>query len=283
VPPTEEVRLAELMTALSLATDVGLGEPFEHAQRSALAAAKLAALAGLPLAEAQDAFYLALLKTVGCAGDDDLGPAMMGEDLGEWMGPVGGAGAMEMLSLMIRNIGHNEAAPRRVARVLGALSKLPQMMEATRGHCEVGVMLARRLGLGPAVVRGLGQVFEKWDGSGQPKHLRGEAIDRPVRLAQVAADVETGHRVLGPERVIETVRRRRGHGYDPQFADLFCRHADEVFAVWNVPSVSDAVLAAEPGRPELLSGPRLDEAIRAIGEYGDIKSRYTRGHSADVS
>jgi HD-GYP domain-containing protein (c-di-GMP phosphodiesterase class II) len=277
------VRLAELMTALSLAVDVGLGEPFEHAQRSALAAAKLATLAGLPVAEAQDAFYLALLKTVGCAGDDDLGFRVLGEDLGEWMGPVGGAAPAEFMSLVFRNVGRDRALPARVASVLRTLSQLPSLMQGSQGHCEVGQMLARRLGLGPAVVRGLGQVFEKWDGSGQPKHLRGEAIDRPVRLAQVAADVETGHRVLGIEATVATMRRRGGHGYDPRLVDLFVRNADAVFAVWEVPSVSDAVLAAEPGAPETLAGARLDEAIRAIGEYGDLKSRYTRGHSQAVA
>jgi DNA-binding CsgD family transcriptional regulator len=221
--PAETVRLAELTTALSLATDVGLGEPFEHAQRSALLAARLAELAGLPTAEASTAYYLGMLKTVGCAGDDDLGFRVLGEDLGEWMGPIGGAGMMEALGLFIRNVGKDEPAPRRLVRVLGALASAPAVMAASAGHCEVGMALAQRLGLGAAVVRGLGQVFERWDGAGQPHRIKGEALDRPVRVAQVATDAETAHRMFGPERTLEILRRRGGKGYDPRLVDLVCQ------------------------------------------------------------
>ena len=104
--------MAELTTALSLATDVGLSEPFEHGQRSALLAAWLATLAALPTDEAQAAFYLAMLKTVGCAGDDDVGFRVLGEDLGEWVGPIGGAGKLEAMGLVLRNVGSDLPAPR---------------------------------------------------------------------------------------------------------------------------------------------------------------------------
>jgi HD-GYP domain-containing protein (c-di-GMP phosphodiesterase class II) len=283
VSATGGVRLAELMAAVSLATDVGLGEPFEHAQRSALVAARLARLAGMPPSEAQDAYYLSLLKTVGCVGDDDMAFQVLGEDMGEWLGPIGGASPMEAMALVLRNVGSKEALPARVLRVLSAMAGMPAVMAASRGHCEVGQMLARRLGLGPAVVRGLGQVFERWDGAGGPHKLKGEALDRAVRVAQLATDVESGHRTLGAAEMAETVRRRSGKGYDPALADLFRQHAAELYAQWEVPSISEAVLAAEPGPHEVLSGERLEIAIRALGEYGDIKSRYTRGHSAAVA
>jgi HD-GYP domain-containing protein (c-di-GMP phosphodiesterase class II) len=280
---TETVRLAELTTALSLATDVGLGEPFEHGQRSALLAVRLSQLAGLPAAEAQTAFYLAMLKTVGCAGDDDLGFRVLGEDLGDWIGPIGGAGMFESIGLLVRNVGRDESGPRRLARVLGALAGMPSVMAASRGHCEVGQILARSLGLGADVVRGLGQAFERWDGGGQPHGLKGEAIDRAVRIAAVATDAEVAHRMFGLEEVVDLFRKRSNKGYDPKLVDHLCRDAPALFAACDVPSVADAVLAAEPGRPELLSGARLQAAVRAMGEYGDLKSRYTRGHSAAVA
>jgi HD-GYP domain-containing protein (c-di-GMP phosphodiesterase class II) len=280
---TEAVRLAELTTALSLATDVGLGDPFEHGQRAALIAARLAEVAGLPAAEAQSAFYLAMLKTVGCAGDDDLGFRVLGEDLGEWMGPIGGASMSEALGLLIRNVGSDQPVHRRLARVLGALTGMPAIMAGSKGHCEVGQALAQRLGLGPSVIRGLGQVFERWDGGGQPNRIKGEAIDRAVRLAQIANDAETAHRMFGADDTVEMLRRRGGKGYDPTLVDVFCGNAPALFSALQVPSVADAVLAAEPGQPERLSGQRLENAVRAMGEYADLKSRFTRGHSAAVA
>jgi HD-GYP domain-containing protein (c-di-GMP phosphodiesterase class II) len=280
---TEAVRLVELTTALSLATDLGLGEPFEHGQRSALLAAHLAEEAGLPAAESQTAFYLAQLLTVGCTGDDDLMYRVLGEDLAAWRGPIGGAGPAEILGLLLRNVGRDRPLPARIGRVLSALAGVPSIMEAARGHCEVGQILARSLGLGPAVVRGLGHVFERWDGGGQPHRLKGEAIDRAARVAQLACDADTAHRCFGPDRTVQLLRRRSGKGYDPKLVDLLARQAPGMFAVWEVPSVADAVLAAEPGPPEVLAGARLQTAVRALGEFGDLKSRYTRGHSAAVA
>jgi hypothetical protein len=41
-PVTERLRLAELMAALSLATDLGMGQPLEQALRTCLIAIELA-------------------------------------------------------------------------------------------------------------------------------------------------------------------------------------------------------------------------------------------------
>jgi len=47
--------------------------------------------------------------------------------------------------------------------------------------------------------------------------------------------------------------------------------------------VWELVLAAEPGKPERLSGEALDSAVRAMGEYADLKSRFLHGHSSSVA
>jgi HD domain len=46
--------------------------------------------------------------------------------------------------------------------------------------------MARRLGLDPAVEQALLHVFERWDGKGSPRRLRGEAIAPPARLPRLA-------------------------------------------------------------------------------------------------
>ncbi len=280
---TEEVRAAELTAAMSLATDIGLGGPEEHAQRAAVLAAGLAGPAGFSAAQARDAFYLALLKTLGCTGDEDVAAAALGEGAGTWAGHMGGAAPSEALALMWKNIGRGKALPARLAELASAFAKMPAMMASSRIHCELGQGLARNLGLPDSVVRGLGQVFEKWDGGGRPHHLRGEQIDPAVGLAQIATDAEIGHRLFGLEGAVDLIRKRAGRGYDPKLVRIFCDEAPALFPTLEVPSITAAVLAAEPGRPLMLSGPRLESAIRAMGEYADLKSRFTRGHSAGVS
>src|SRR5207244_653246 len=73
----------------------------------------------------------------------------------------------------------------RVAAVAAGRSR--QITQGyTRANCEVAAQTARRVGLGPGVERGLGEIFEWWNGKGGPQRLRGEAIALPARIAQVA-------------------------------------------------------------------------------------------------
>jgi HD-GYP domain-containing protein (c-di-GMP phosphodiesterase class II) len=280
---TEGIRLAELMAALAHATDVGLGTPPEHAQRSALLAVALAEAAGLGQDEARHAFYLALLKTLGCIGDEDVGNRVFGEDSGDWISYMGGASPGEAVRTLVANVGRSSPPLRRAGKVLRALGQLPRMPDVSRGHCEVGRLLARRLGLPAAVVHGMDQVFETWNGQGAPARLKGEAINRPVRVAQLASDAQAAQRALGIDGAVAVVRKRAGHGYDPKLCDVLCRRAGELFAVLDVTSVFDAVMRAEPGPHERLSGETLETAIRTMGEFADMKSRHTRGHSAGVA
>jgi len=228
MPATEGIRLAELMAALSQATDIGLGTAPEHAQRSALVAVALADAAGLGLDEARQAFYLTLLKTVGCTGDEDMSARIFGEDAGTWIAHLGGASPVEALRTVVTNVGRSAPALRRARKVLRALGTLPRMPTVSRGHCEVGHLLAQRLGLSSEVVRGMNQVFERWDGQGAPARLKGEAIDRAVRVAQLAADAQAAQRMLGSEGSVAPLRKRSGRGYDPKLVDVFCRRAPQL-------------------------------------------------------
>ncbi len=280
---TPRIRLAELVATLSLASDVALGKPYEHAQRGAIGAVRLGEALGLGEADLQDTYYLTLLKSIGCVGDDDFGYRILGEDVGQWASHLGMGSPLEFVSAILQNAGKGAGLPKRVARLAKAFTGLPKMMEGLRGHCEVAHSLAPRLGLGERVARGLGQVYERWDGTGQPRRLKGDAIEIGVRLAQVALDADAAQRVLGDEGTIEMIRSRRGKGYDPNMADAFVREAPHFFAATAATSIWDAVLAAEPRGPVWLEGDAAELAIRSMGEYADLKSRYTRGHSIGVA
>ncbi len=73
-----EVRLAEFVASLSLATDLGLGLPQEHVLRQTVIARRLARFAGLDEAAQSDTFYVSLLAWVGCIADS--------HELSHWFG-----------------------------------------------------------------------------------------------------------------------------------------------------------------------------------------------------
>src|SRR5919198_115627 len=64
-----DVRLAELVGALSLATDLGMGQPLEHALRTCLVSIRLGEDLGLSETDLADVYYLALLRRIGCTSD----------------------------------------------------------------------------------------------------------------------------------------------------------------------------------------------------------------------
>ena len=60
-----QVRLAELVAALSLGVDLGFGQPMEHVLRQCLIALRLADQAGLAGPDRAAVYYTALLVNVG--------------------------------------------------------------------------------------------------------------------------------------------------------------------------------------------------------------------------
>ena len=60
------VRLAEVIAALSLATDLGMGQPMDHALRRCLLAMQLGESLGLNAGELGDVYYVGLVCSVGC-------------------------------------------------------------------------------------------------------------------------------------------------------------------------------------------------------------------------
>ena len=65
----DDLRLTELVAAISLATDLGTGQPMEHALRTCRLAMTVARELGLDAGTAADVHYVALLRFLGCTAD----------------------------------------------------------------------------------------------------------------------------------------------------------------------------------------------------------------------
>src|SRR6185436_11805576 len=102
------------------------------------------------------------------------------------------------------------------------------MMGQSRSHCEVGQRLAAQLGLEQSIQAGLLHMYERWDGQGGPRRLKGEAIALPMRVVHVVHDVETYRRERGAEAAVAMLRQRSGRAYDPHIAEKCCQVADQL-------------------------------------------------------
>jgi HD-GYP domain-containing protein (c-di-GMP phosphodiesterase class II) len=127
------------------------------------------------------------------------------------------------------------------------------------------------------------QVFERWDGKGDPGLLAGSSISLPVRLVQLADVVEVFNRRGGIDAAVRVARQRSGTQFDPDVVECFCDGAGELLAPVHETTSWDAVIDAQPGLRQTLSHAELDAALEAIANFTDLKSPYTIGHSRGVA
>src|SRR5258708_20264156 len=120
-----KLRLAELMASLSLATDLGMGQPLEKAIRSCLIALILGRRLDCDQPTLSDIYYLALLEHIGCTSHAF-----------EWASYTGG----------------DEIAMRTHA-VTFANSPMSEVMAAFIRHVGEGLPLRQRAALVAAMMR----------------------------------------------------------------------------------------------------------------------------------
>ena len=279
------VRLAELVAALSLATDLGLGQPQQHIIRQTLIALRMAELEGLSDDERTAIFYVSLLAWVGCVAD--------AHEMGKWFGDDMAVRAdsylvdltgLPMMRFMISHVASGSSPIRRltmIGRFLAGGSK--EVERSMAAHCEASGDLSLRLGLGPEVRDPLQQAFERWDGKGSPAKLAGREIARIMRIVHVANDVEALHRIGGVDAAVEMLRSRRGTEFDPELVDSFCAHAGELLASIDELDGWDTLIGAHGALGQKLSGDELDQVLEAFADFADIKSPFTLGHSRGVA
>jgi HD-GYP domain-containing protein (c-di-GMP phosphodiesterase class II) len=278
------LRLAEMIAALSVAVDLGLGMPAEAGLRSCVLAVELGAGLGLGDSELVGTYYTALLRLVGCTSTAHVEVRVFGDELGTfpWMATVD-TRPLPFLAALVGNLGAGEPPLARARRVGSVLRGMPSLMNATQSHCEVGQRLAERLGLAATLRDALFQVFERWDGLGRPAGLKGEAIAPTARLASFAYDVVLYHQLGGEEAAAAMARETAGRKHDLGVAELYRRLAPRLRGCLDEGSAWERVLAAEPGTRPWLAGPDTDRAIRAIADFADLKAPCLSGHSSGVA
>jgi HD-GYP domain-containing protein (c-di-GMP phosphodiesterase class II) len=282
------IRLAELMAALSIATDLGIGQPMEFALRACVLALRLGEKLGLTDNELREVYYQALLRYIGCNAETHLAVALAGDELKlrAEFAKIDAGNPAHFAGLLFRMVreANAGASPLHVAgAILQGLLVVPQIAPSLVEHCEVAQRLAQRFGFDGNIVAALGQLYERWDGKGMPNKLKGEAVARSVRIVTLAQDAVIFQRMGGVEAAVHVARERKGGAYEPLLADLFCSHASQLLAgLDNEPSWEN-VLMLEPGERIVLVGEQFDVACAAMADFVDIKSPYTLGHSHGVA
>jgi HD-GYP domain-containing protein (c-di-GMP phosphodiesterase class II) len=279
------VRAAEVVGALSLATDLGTGQPLEHALRTAVLAVRLGELAGASAQERADTYYVALLHASGCTSNGHEAAQLFGDDIAHRAAffLIDTTSPAEVLAFYRAHVGAGRAPEVRAAMIEDAIANAgPRARDAFATMCEVAQRFAGWLDLGSPIQEALEYVFARWDGKGVPD-ARGDAIPLPMRLLHVARDISLFLSAAGPDEARGVVERRTGAAYEPRLAELAQRNLDDMLADLDEERMWEQAVGIEPFPKIWIEGERVDAAFMAIAALTGLKSPWLREHSTGVA
>ena len=113
--------------------------------------------------------------------------------------------------------------------------------------------------------------------------VEGRGDSRGSRLINLADVVEVFRRTDGVDAAVAIARQRSGTQFDPELVESFCELAPVLLSELESTPSWEQVIAAEPTLGGVVSDERFDDALEAIGEFADLKSPWTIGHSRGVA
>ncbi|HEX6337064.1 MAG TPA: HD domain-containing phosphohydrolase [Jiangellaceae bacterium] len=229
-------------------------------------------------------YYAALLMHVGCTTDAEVGTHI-------FHGSMTKTGVHRMFGSPIEAAaGALEALPdpeaRWPVRAYQVTVGLPKAARFRKPHfvafCEVAEMLAEQIGLPRSTHSLFPFLTERWDGLSNLRRAKGDESPLPLRIVHVGRDASYQRLVGDDDHVVETIRSRGGHAFDPTIAEAFAENAPDILRDDAADSVWGAVLGAEPKPWLTLDDDAIDRALAAMGAFSDLASPYLSGHASGV-
>lgn len=283
------VRLSDILAALSHALDLTEGQPPGHCVRATFIGMHVGQAMGLETRALWELYYTIMLKDLGCSSNaaricalylsDDIGFKRDFKTVSDSLPKV--------LGFVFAHTGLNAGLAERFKAVLNILQNGGAIVDdLIQTRCQRGAEIAARLRFPPAVCASIHALDEHWNGKGRPDHLAGPAIPLYARVALLAQVADVFHTAAGPAAALAEIRSRTSTWFDPAIAAAFERVAATP-GFWEVlgsDTVEAAVLALEPAQsPIVVDEAYLDDIARAFAQVIDAKSPFTSGHSERVA
>ncbi len=283
--------MAEVVSALSQALDLGSGSTRWHSVRTCILGMRLAAELRLKEDLQADLYYALLLKDAGCSSNaSQIYNALASDDIAakrdvkktDWTRL-----SWETLQYALKHVAPGKPFVDRVRAILHVASQQKQhTREVTAIRCERGATMARIMGLPEGTAEGIGGLDEHWNGGGNPDGLRGESIPITSRIMLLAQTLDVFYTSAGREEALHVIKQRSGKWFDPKLVRAACSLAKRA-CLWSGFDGNDPLLLAlalEP-RQRILSEDEvsLDAVCQAFAQIVDAKSPFTYNHSNGVA
>lgn len=283
------IRRADFMMVLAYATDLATGQSRDFALRSCVLAMRLAEKMKLDTHERRNVFHQAILRYIGCNADTHLLSSAFGDEIAlrQDLALADLGSHTELGKIFVRAFTRvfEGMPPDELNKAVqaGLAEAIQVSVPIVSGHCEVAQRIGQRIGLDQEMRDNLSQLYERWDGHGLPRGLKGDEVRLPVRMVTLAQDVIALHEAHGFDAMIEKIAVRRGGAYEPALADVFLGNAADLVAGIDGTVARETILALEPEPVAYLDKAACEEAFIAIADMIDMRMPATFGHSRAVA
>lgn len=286
---TTQLRLADLLGALSYALDLTEGQPKGHCIRCCWIGTQLGMRLKLWPEELSDIYYAILLKDLGCSSNaaricqlylaDDIS---FKRDFKQYDGSL-----PQALRFILGHTGLETGLAERFRAIIHVLKNSGEISrELIEARCHRGAEIAARMRFSKQVCDGIQNLDEHWDGSGKPEGLKGEAIPLASQIALLAQVADVFYLTNGPQAAMREISHRAGTWFDPQLVEVFQQLQQEPL-FWDMLGQEDLpahVSDIEPAKTlRYVDEDYLDEIATAFAQVIDAKSSFTGGHSERVA
>jgi putative nucleotidyltransferase with HDIG domain len=287
--PRPDIRLAELLGALSYALDMVEGQPAGHCVRCCWIAIHIGREIGLTEPQLWDLYYTMLVKDVGCSSNAArICQIYMMDDITFKRDLMTVNGSLpQVLRFVLSHTGMNAGLAERFRALVNVFQNGGQIaQELMETRCDRGAEIARKMRFSENVIAAIRSFDEHWDGGGMPAGLRGEAIPIYSRISLIAQIVDVFQTANGVEAAKREIQYRTGTWFEPRLAAAFERVADndEFWRMLGSDDLQTAIFALEPAQQRtIVDEDYLDDIAAAFAQVIDSKSPYTSGHSERVT
>jgi HD-GYP domain-containing protein (c-di-GMP phosphodiesterase class II) len=287
--PGPQIRLAELVSALSYALDITEGQPAGHSIRVCWIGMHIGQQIGLPPDALAELYYTLLLKDVGCSSNAArLCQLYLADDLQLKRDyKFVDSSLPQLLRFVLSHTGMKAGLAERFRTIVNVARNGGEFArELIETRCQRGADIARQMRFSETVAKGILDLDEHWNGGGHPLGLKGEAISLGGRIALLSQVIDVFYKGTGAQSALKEIRRRAGVWFDPALVAAFEKVAADpwFWARLAAPDIEQRVIALEPARRVVtVDEDYLDDIAAAFARVIDAKSPYTSGHSDRVA
>jgi HD-GYP domain-containing protein (c-di-GMP phosphodiesterase class II) len=287
--PPADIRLSEVLGALSYALDLTEGQPAGHCMRACWIGIHVGRAIGLEGAGLNDLYYAILLKDLGCSSNaaricelyltDDRSFKHDFKHVGERL--------PQILRFVFSHTGTHAQLSRRLRSIANVLQNGGQIShDMIQTRCERGADIARKLRFSEDVAKAIYSLDEHWDGGGKPDGLKFQEIPVFAQIALLSQVADVFFIEFGAAAARKEIQRRRGSWFDPRLVDEF-EAVSSRRGFWrslNDDTLQRDLLDLEPARfTRRADEDYLDDIAEAFAQIVDSKGSFTHGHSERVS